>query len=42
MPVFSGYLLEWQSFWDLFEAAVDSNSTLDGVKMFNYLKAQIY
>ena len=31
----------WQSFWDAFEAAVNSNSSLDGVQKFNYLRAQI-
>jgi len=41
LPTFLGDPLKWQSFWDSFEAAVNSNSTLDGVQKFNYLRAQI-
>ena len=41
LPTFSGDPLMWQSFWDAFEAAINSNSTLDGVQKFNYLRAQI-
>ena len=32
--------LQWQTFWDSFNAAVHSNSNLSGVEKFNYLKAQ--
>ena len=31
----------WQNFWDTFETAINANSTLDGVQIFNYLRAQI-
>ena len=41
LPTFSGDPLMWQSFWDAFEAAINSNSTVDGVQKFNYLRAQI-
>ena len=36
---FSGNPLEYQSFWDSFEAAIDSNGYLDDVVKFNYLKS---
>ena len=41
LPIFSGEPLSWQTFWDSFSAAVDSNHSLSGVQKFNYLKAQI-
>ena len=41
LPVFSGNSLEWQSFWDSFDAAVHSNHSLTGIQRFNYLKAQL-
>ena len=41
LPTFSGDPLTWQTFWDSFEAAVDSNPTLSSVQKFNYLKAQL-
>ena len=41
LPSFSGDPLTWQSFWDSFKAAVNSNPTLDGVQKFNYLRSQI-
>ena len=42
LPTFSGDPLTWQSFWDSFEAAVHSNSVLDDVQKFNYLRAQLH
>ena len=42
LPSFAGDPLTWQGFWDSFEAAVNSNSALDGVQKFNYLKAQLH
>ena len=42
LPSFSGDPLTWQGFWDSFEAAVNSNTALDGVQKFNYLKAQLH
>ena len=38
---FSGEFLQWQSFWDCFEAAVHSNPCLTGVQKLNYLRAQL-
>ena len=40
-PVFCGNPLDWQSFWDSFEAAVHRNPSLNGIQKFNYLKAQL-
>ena len=40
LPTFNGNPLQWQTFWDSFNAAVHSNSHLSGVEKFNYLKAQ--
>ena len=37
LPTFSGNPLSWQSFWDSFDAAVNSNTALDGIQKFNYL-----
>ena len=42
LPSFAGDPLTWQGFWDSFEAAVNSNTALDGVQKFNYLKAQLH
>ena len=36
---FDGSVLEWQSFWDSFDSAIHSNSTLSEVQIFNYLKS---
>ena len=41
LPTFSGDPLTWQSFWDSFDAAVNSNPTLSPIHKFNYLKAQL-
>ena len=41
LPTFSGNPLRWLTFWDSFEAAVHSNTSLGGVQKFTYLKAQI-
>ena len=41
LPTFSGNPLLWQTFWDLFEAAVHGNPNLTGVEKFNYLRAQL-
>jgi hypothetical protein len=40
-PVFVGNPLQWQSFWDSFDAAVHNNPSLNGIQRFNYLKAQL-
>ena len=41
LPYFSGDPLTWQTFWDSFDAAVNSNASLTGVQKFNYLRAQL-
>ena len=41
LPTFSGNPLNWPTFWDSFEAAVHSHTTLGGVQKFSYLKAQL-
>ena len=41
LPTFSGNMLNWQSFWDSFDAAVHSNPVLDDVQKFNYLRTQL-
>lgn len=38
---FVGNPLEWQTFWDSFSAAVDSNPNFTGIQKFNYLCAQL-
>ena len=42
LPTFSGDLLQWQTFWDLFNAAINSNPSLSGVQKFNYLRTQLH
>ena len=41
LSTFSGNPLRWFRFWDSFEAAVHSNTSLGGVQKFTYLKAQL-
>ena len=41
LPTFDGNPLQWQTFWDSFSAAVDSNLYLMGIQKFNYLRAQL-
>ena len=41
IPMFSGDILDWQSFWDCFETAVHNISALSGVQKLNYLRAQL-
>ena len=38
IPVFSGDSLQWQSFWDCFQAAVDRNPSITEVQKLNYLR----
>ena len=40
LPVFNGDVLQWQSFWDQFVAAVDSTDLPD-VSKFSYLRASL-
>ena len=41
IPVFCGEPLDWQPFWDCFQAAIDTNPTLTGVQKLSYLRAQL-
>ena len=41
IPTFSGDTLQWQSFWDCFQAAVHHNPSIAGVQKLNYLRAQL-
>jgi len=42
LPTFAGDPLTWQSFWDSFDTAVNSNTALDGVQKLNYLWAKLH
>ena len=39
IKLFSGNPIEFQGFWDSFEAAVNSNQLLEDIVKFNYLKS---
>ena len=39
LPTFFGDALEWQSFWDGFEAAVHNNLAISGVQKLDYLRS---
>ena len=41
LPIFNGNPLQWQTFWDLFTAAVDSNPCPSQVQKLSYLRAQL-
>jgi hypothetical protein len=41
LPTFSGNPLTWNTFWDSFNVAVNSNPNLEGVQKCNYLQAQL-
>ena len=41
LPTFSGDALEWQPFWDGFNAAVNSNPSISDVQKLNYLRSQL-
>ena len=41
MPFYAGDPLLWQSFWDCFDAAINSNPTLTGVQKLTYLWAPL-
>jgi len=42
LPTFCGDPLQWQPFWDSFDAAVNANTGLSGVQKFNYLCVNWY
>lgn len=39
LPIFTGNILEWQTFWDSFESSVHNNLSLSDVQRFSYLKS---
>ena len=39
---FKGNILKWQEFWNKYDAMIHSNSTLQRVDTFNYLKVQLH
>ena len=41
IPTFTGDPLTWQSFWDCFDSAVNSNPVLSDVQKLSYLRAQL-
>ena len=41
LPIFEGDPLSWQTFWDSFESAVNSNNVLSNVQKLNYLRAHL-
>ncbi|XP_074657161.1 uncharacterized protein LOC141910324 [Tubulanus polymorphus] len=41
LPKFDGNILNWQTFWGLFDAAVHSSSSFSDVEKFAYLKCQL-
>ena len=41
IPKFSGELLKWRTFWELFKAAVDDDDSLTGVQKFTYLRSAV-
>ena len=41
IPTFGGDPLDWQPFWDSFEAAIHNNSQLNGAQKLTYLHAQL-
>ena len=41
LPTFSGNALEWQPFWDGFNAAVNSNPSISDVQKLSYLRSQL-
>ena len=38
---FGGEILKWQEFWDIFEASIHKNSSLQPIDKFSYLRAQL-
>lgn len=41
IPTFNGDLLKWQTFWDTFQTAVLTDSSLSDIQKFNYLKGHL-
>lgn len=41
VPMLGGDPLDWQPFWDSYEAAIHSNTQLNGAQKLSYLRAQL-
>lgn len=41
LPIFTGDIVDWMTFWDSYDAAVHSNSSLSDVEKFMYLKTLV-
>lgn len=41
LPTFDGNPLQWQTYWESFSTAVDTNPCLTGVQKLNYLRTQL-
>lgn len=41
LPRFNGEILQWQAFWQAFEAEIDSDATIANINKFNYLMGQL-
>ncbi|XP_053387205.1 uncharacterized protein LOC128550997 [Mercenaria mercenaria] len=39
LPIFTGNILEWQTFWDSFESSFHNNESLSDVQKFSYLRS---
>ena len=39
LPIFTGNILEWQTFWDSFVSSVHHNDSLSDIQMFSYLRS---
>jgi hypothetical protein len=42
LPIFTGNILEWQTFWDSFESSVHNNVSLSDVQKFTYLRSLLH
>ena len=41
LPIFTGHILESQTFWDSYECVIHLNPSLTDVQKFNYLQPQL-
>ena len=39
LPIFTGNILEWQTFWDSFESSLHHNDSLSDIQRFSYLRS---
>ena len=39
LPIFTGNILEWQTFWDSFESSVHHNDSLSDIQRWSYLRS---